>query len=54
MYTLIEQEMGAAGELADWAYDLATYPHAITSLRSCFIGNPNGITEQDAWIHYAY
>lgn len=53
-YVLFEQEMDAAGELTDWAYDLATYRHAITTLRAYFVGNPNGLTEQDARIYYAY
>ncbi|HEI6857231.1 TPA: hypothetical protein SK272_004234 [Yersinia enterocolitica] len=53
-YASFEQELDAAGELADWAYDLATYQHAIDTLQGFFSGNPRGLSERDARIYYHY
>lgn len=53
-YADFGQELDAAGELADWAYDLGTYRHAIEVLRGYFTGNPRGLTERDARIYYHY
>lgn len=53
-YASFEQELDAAGELADWAYDLATYRHAIDTLQGFFSGNPRGLGERDARIYYHY
>jgi hypothetical protein len=53
-YGEFEQELDAAGELADWAYDLTTYRHAIEVLRGYFTGNRRGLTERDARIYYHY
>ncbi|AMQ54574.1 MULTISPECIES: hypothetical protein [Escherichia] len=53
-YDAFRQELNAAGELGDRAYDLDTYSHCITVLQRYFSGNPSGLTERDARIYCHY
>lgn len=53
-YELFRQELDAAGELGNWAYDLDTYFHCIASLQRYFSDNSSGMKERDARIYSQY
>lgn len=53
-YGAFRQELDAAGELGDRAYDLDTYSHCIAVLQRYFTDNPSGLTERDARIYSSY
>ncbi|MGK3126451.1 hypothetical protein ACCY16_20275 [Candidatus Pantoea formicae] len=50
-FATFRQELGAAGVLEEWRYDLDTYDHCISVLSRYLSGNPDGLTGRDARIY---